>query len=66
MIALPGYYVPFDVGDKVILGVDIVAQVTAVLIESNNHVKFRCVWWDGGNHCCDWFDVFELVAFEDL
>lgn len=49
-------------GATVLIGGDVRATVTGVLIRNGIHVQYECSWWDGRSHYCKWICVTEVAA----
>lgn len=52
----------FKVGTTVSLPCGLTAVVTAVLVEGNESVRYRCLWWDGNARKSGWLFPAELRA----
>lgn len=51
-------------GTRVIIGDDIHALVTQVLISADNHIQYQCSWWDGRQRNLEWLEAEECAANE--
>jgi hypothetical protein len=59
----------YNIGTKVKLADDVFGTIIAVSIESNNHIAYKCGWWNGRSYCTEYFnasDIETIVTIEKV
>lgn len=55
----------FEIGCNVIIGGNMSAIVTGIMIRDRGHLMYECSWWDQRTHNCTWLEQIEVSSVAD-